>query len=74
MSVVYFGKIKKFDDERVVVKIGCTSNISEVVGKFPSMEIFSIFQCDNQESFTEFLHGHKDISLTRSSIPAGSFA
>lgn len=64
-TVVYFGKIKTMDDDRVLVKIGCTKNIrpraTQLKMEFGAMSIFKIFECDNHEPFERFLHNHQDI-------------
>ena len=64
-TVVYFGKIKTMDDDRILFKIGCTKNIkprtTSLQHEFGNMAIFKIFECDNHESFERFLHGHLDI-------------
>lgn len=38
-KVVYFGRMKTTDDERVQVKVGFTGDISELKSKFPRMKI-----------------------------------
>lgn len=64
-TLVYFGKIKTMDDDRVLVKIGCTKSIrTRLPGlrlEFGAMSIFKIFVCDNHEPFERFLHNHQDI-------------
>lgn len=64
-TVVYFGKIKTMDDDRVLVKIGCTKSIrtraASLKIEFGAMSIFKVFQCDNHEPFERFLHNHQDI-------------
>ena len=72
-KVVYFGRMKTTDDERVQVKIGCTSDISELKSKFPRMKILNVFQCYHNDSFVEFLHGHKDISPYKIKYSRGVF-
>jgi prophage antirepressor-like protein len=64
-TVVYFGKIKTMDDDRVLVKIGCTKNIrpraTSLKTEFGNMSIFRVIECDHHESFERFLHNHQDI-------------
>ncbi|CAM9204187.1 unnamed protein product [Pylaiella littoralis] len=65
-TLVYFGKIKTMADDRLLVKIGCTktirSRVASLVAEFGQMSIFKVFECDNQEPFERFLHGHPDIT------------
>lgn len=64
-TVVYFGKIKTMDDDRVLVKIGCTKNIraraTQLKMEFGSMSIFRVFECDFHEPFEKFLQNHQDV-------------
>ncbi len=64
--VVYFGKIRDFDNERSLIKIGSTKCIkSRIIGlreEFGSMTLFKIFECGTNEQFEKFLHKHKDIA------------
>lgn len=63
--LVYFGKIKTLEDDRVLVKIGCTRSIRErvngLINEFGGMAIFRVFECDRHEEFEKFLHQHVDI-------------
>lgn len=64
-NVVYFGKIKTMEDDRILVKIGCTKNIRpRLTGlkmEFGNMSIFRVFECDNHDEFENFLHEHEHI-------------
>ena len=64
-TVVYFGKIKTMEDDRVLVKIGCTKNIRframQLKLEFSNMSILKVLECDFHEPFERFLQNHQDI-------------
>lgn len=63
--LVYFGKIKTLEDDRMLIKIGCTKDIKQrAVGldwEFGGMAILEVFECDRHDDFEKWLHQHVDI-------------
>jgi prophage antirepressor-like protein len=64
-NVVYFGLIKKMDNDQKLIKIGSTQDIRKrgmaLNIDFGNMIFFTVLACAEHKNFERFLHGHTDI-------------
>lgn len=64
--VVYLTRLKCFNDEKNIVKLGWTNDIQErqraLATKFASSTFQDIFECNQNQEFELFLKRHRDIA------------
>jgi prophage antirepressor-like protein len=64
-NVVYFGKIKDMENDKILIKIGNTQDIRKranaLKNDYGSMVFFRVFECTEYKNFESFLHGHSEI-------------
>lgn len=63
--VVYFGKIKEFDDGKILIKIGSSKQIENRIHSltkdYNNFMLIKVFEVLRNEAFEKFLHKHPNI-------------